>query len=156
MGELASTRQLRMSFARWTLVTVPLVVFLGLLMGRLSNSGFGNAWFDTLATNAHPRGNEYDAGGTCTHRRPMNDTELAIATITLARRPEEEDLLLRGLAALAASHLPVFVTDGGSASSFLERARRIAALSAGVTGSRPASRMWPRIRTYTLSQPAVV
>lgn len=48
MGELASREQLRMSFLRWALVTVPLVVFLGFLMGRLSNSGFGNPWFDAL------------------------------------------------------------------------------------------------------------
>lgn len=48
MGELASRAQLRMSFLRWALVTVPLVVFLGFLMGRLSNSGFGNPWFDAL------------------------------------------------------------------------------------------------------------
>lgn len=48
MGELASKSQLRMSFARWAIVTVPLVLFLGFLMGRLSGSGFGNPWFDAL------------------------------------------------------------------------------------------------------------
>jgi translocator protein len=49
MGELASKQQLRMSFARWALVTVPLIVFLGFLMGRLSSSGFENGWFAALA-----------------------------------------------------------------------------------------------------------
>ncbi len=49
MGELASKQQLRMSFIRWALVTVPAVVFFGFLMGRISNSGFGNSWFDALA-----------------------------------------------------------------------------------------------------------
>lgn len=48
MGELASREQLRMSFLRWAIVTVPLVIFLGFLMGRISNSGFGNPWFDAL------------------------------------------------------------------------------------------------------------
>lgn len=37
-----------MSFLRWALVTVPVVVFLGSLMGQLSNSGFGNSWFRAL------------------------------------------------------------------------------------------------------------
>ncbi len=31
------------------LVTVPVIVILGLLMGALSNSGFGNPWYDGLA-----------------------------------------------------------------------------------------------------------
>lgn len=48
MNEIASPGQLRMSFIRWALVTVPLIVGLGTLMGRLSNSGDGNAWFDAL------------------------------------------------------------------------------------------------------------
>ncbi len=48
MGELASKEQLRMSFVRWALVTVPATVFLGFLSGRMSNSGFGNRWFDAL------------------------------------------------------------------------------------------------------------
>ncbi len=49
MGGLASKEQLRMAFIRWALVTVPATVFLGFLSGRLSNSGFGNRWFDALA-----------------------------------------------------------------------------------------------------------
>jgi translocator protein len=48
MGELASKSQLRMSYARWALVTVPLIVFIGFLMGGVSGSGFGNPWFDSL------------------------------------------------------------------------------------------------------------
>lgn len=48
MGELASKAQLRMSYARWALVTVPLIVFLGFVIGNLSGSGFGNPWFDGL------------------------------------------------------------------------------------------------------------
>ncbi len=49
MGELASKEQLRMSYLRWALVTVPGVVLLGFLSGRLSNSGYGNRWFDALS-----------------------------------------------------------------------------------------------------------
>lgn len=48
MGQIASQGQLRMSFVRWALVTVPLIVFLGFLSGRLSNSGSANPWFDAL------------------------------------------------------------------------------------------------------------
>jgi translocator protein len=49
MGQLASKEQLRMSFLRWALVTVPAVLFLGFLSGRMSNSGYGNRWFDALS-----------------------------------------------------------------------------------------------------------
>ena len=48
MTEIASPAQLRMSFLRWALVTVPGIIFLGFLSGRVSNSGFGNPWFDAL------------------------------------------------------------------------------------------------------------
>ncbi|MDB5713165.1 MAG: tryptophan-rich sensory protein [Sphingomonadales bacterium] len=48
MGELASRDQLRMSFVRWALLTVPLLVFLGFLSGRLAGSGSGNRWFSAL------------------------------------------------------------------------------------------------------------
>lgn len=48
MGEIASRAQLRMSFLRWALVTVPLIVFLGFLAGQLSNSGYSNPWFLAL------------------------------------------------------------------------------------------------------------
>lgn len=36
------------SFGGWAVITVPLVLGLGLLMGWVSNSGFGNDWFDPL------------------------------------------------------------------------------------------------------------
>jgi translocator protein len=48
LGQLASKEQLRMSFFRWAVVTVPLILFLGFLSGRASNSGYGNRWFDGL------------------------------------------------------------------------------------------------------------
>jgi len=49
MTALASRGQLRMSFLRYALVTVPAVLLLGTLSGVLSNSGYGNGWFDGLA-----------------------------------------------------------------------------------------------------------
>jgi translocator protein len=48
VGELASKEQLRMSFARWALVTVPLILLLGFLMASLSNSGDQSRWYQGL------------------------------------------------------------------------------------------------------------
>lgn len=48
MSEMASSRQLQTSFVRWTLVTVPAILLLGLLSARIGDSGYGNLWFDRL------------------------------------------------------------------------------------------------------------
>ena len=48
MNEIASSGQLRMSFIRWALVTVPAIVGIGTLMSVLSNSGYSNNWFLAL------------------------------------------------------------------------------------------------------------
>lgn len=48
MNFLASREQLRASLIRWALVCVPLCVLLGFLVGRLSGSGPGDPWFDSL------------------------------------------------------------------------------------------------------------
>lgn len=45
---IASQGQLRLSFLRWVLVTVPAIEFLGLASAFLSNSGYGNRWFAML------------------------------------------------------------------------------------------------------------
>jgi tryptophan-rich sensory protein len=37
------------SVAKLCLITIPAILGIGLLMGRLSGSGFGNGWFDQLA-----------------------------------------------------------------------------------------------------------
>lgn len=37
-----------MSYVRWALFTVPAVVFLGFLSGRIANSGYENRWFAAL------------------------------------------------------------------------------------------------------------
>ena len=49
MGGIASKSQLMMSFLRYALVKVPLLVFLGTISGRLAGSGYGNPWVDALA-----------------------------------------------------------------------------------------------------------
>ena len=49
MMEIASRGQLRMAYARYALVTVPAILLLGTLSGKVSNSGYGNPWFDALA-----------------------------------------------------------------------------------------------------------
>jgi tryptophan-rich sensory protein len=46
--ELASRSQLRMSFLRIALLTVPATVLLGTVSSILSNSGYSNAWFRSL------------------------------------------------------------------------------------------------------------
>lgn len=48
MNEIASPGQLRLAYLRWSLLTVPAIVLLGFLSGRLANSGYGNRWFDAL------------------------------------------------------------------------------------------------------------
>ena len=48
MSELASRAQLRALFMRWALVLVPGILLLGFMSGRLSGSGPGNIWFDSL------------------------------------------------------------------------------------------------------------
>jgi len=48
MSGIASRSQLRMSFLRYALVTVPLVLLLGTISGRAAGSGYGNGWFDAL------------------------------------------------------------------------------------------------------------
>lgn len=49
MSELALPGQLRMSFLRVALVTVPLTLFLGILSGVAAGSGADNGWYMALA-----------------------------------------------------------------------------------------------------------
>lgn len=48
MTMLASRGQLRASFLRWALFTVPVLLLLGFLSGQVAGSGPGNPWFDSL------------------------------------------------------------------------------------------------------------
>lgn len=49
MTAIASRSQLRMSLLRYALITVPLILLLGTISGRASNSGYENSWFAALA-----------------------------------------------------------------------------------------------------------
>lgn len=49
MVEIASKQQLRLSFLRWAVVTVPLILFLGFLSSRIVPAGAGNHWYAALA-----------------------------------------------------------------------------------------------------------
>jgi benzodiazapine receptor len=49
MTQIASRAQLRMSYLRWALVTVPLILLLGTLSGVASGSANDNPWFAALA-----------------------------------------------------------------------------------------------------------
>jgi tryptophan-rich sensory protein len=48
MSGLASKSELRMSFLRYAVVTVPAVLLLGMLSGYLAGSGSSNPWFAAL------------------------------------------------------------------------------------------------------------
>lgn len=48
MAGIASKAQLRMSFLRYALFTVPAVLLAGTVIGRLSGAGAGNRWFELL------------------------------------------------------------------------------------------------------------
>lgn len=48
MGELASRTQLQLSLLRRAAITVPAILLLGIGIGRLADSGYGNRWFDAL------------------------------------------------------------------------------------------------------------
>jgi len=48
MNELASKTQLRMSFFRWALFCITLILFFGMASGYVSNSGYQNLWFAAL------------------------------------------------------------------------------------------------------------
>lgn len=49
MGGIASRSQLRMSLLRWVVVTVPLMLLLGFLSGRIAPAGKDNSWYVALA-----------------------------------------------------------------------------------------------------------
>lgn len=49
MTAIASKAQLRMSFLRWALLTVPLILLLGTLSGTVSGSSSDNLWYVSLA-----------------------------------------------------------------------------------------------------------
>lgn len=48
VNEIASSGQLKMSYLRWALFTVPAIVAVGSIIGVMSNSGYSNNWFVAL------------------------------------------------------------------------------------------------------------
>ncbi len=48
MSQIASRAQLRLSFMRWALFIVPLIMLLGFLSGIISGSGEENGWYQLL------------------------------------------------------------------------------------------------------------
>jgi len=48
LGEIASRSQIGFSLFRRAVVTIPLVLLLGILSGRLAGSGYDNSWFAVL------------------------------------------------------------------------------------------------------------
>jgi benzodiazapine receptor len=57
MNEIASPLQLRMSFLRWSLFFVPLILLLGFGAGEIAGAGADNRWFMALdKPNAQPPG----------------------------------------------------------------------------------------------------
>ncbi len=57
MNELASQTQIRMTFLRWALFIVPLVILLGFMSGQISGSAEENSWYQMLVKpDAQPPG----------------------------------------------------------------------------------------------------
>lgn len=91
MGQIASHSQLRMAFIRWALVLVPLVLLLGLASGWVSNSGYGNAWFDALRKPAFmPPGWAFGAAWTVLYIL----MGFALALIVAARRARGREVAI--------------------------------------------------------------
>ncbi|URW74778.1 tryptophan-rich sensory protein [Sphingomonas donggukensis] len=103
MSEIASRGQLRASFLRWAIVTVPLIVFLGFLSGRLVPSGDDNAWYAALVKPAlTPPGIVFPIAWTILYVL----LGLALAMIADARGARGRGLAIALFAAQLAANLP--------------------------------------------------
>lgn len=108
MTGLASSSQLRMSFLRYALVTVPAIVLLGTLSGALSGSGYDNAWFAALDKPANmPPGWVFGAAWTLLY--VLIGLSLAMTLHARGARGRERAFILFGLQLLLNfSWSPVF------------------------------------------------
>jgi tryptophan-rich sensory protein len=108
MTGLASPSQLRMSFLRYALVTVPAVVLLGTLSGALSGAGFDNGWFAALDKPANlPPGWAFGAAWTLLY--VLLGLSFAMVLHARGARGRERALILLGLLfLLALAWPPVF------------------------------------------------
>ncbi|HEX8547193.1 MAG TPA: hypothetical protein VF691_09545 [Cytophagaceae bacterium] len=68
----------------------------------------------------------------------MNRQELAIATMSLARDTQEEELLRKSLKSLSNLNIPIFLTDGGSNEHFLEYVKNLP----NITLLKPKQGLW--------------
>ncbi|MFN3474640.1 MAG: TspO/MBR family protein [Blastomonas sp.] len=92
MNEIASPMQLRLSFLRWALLFVPLVVLLGFGVSDFSGSGEDNRWFQALQKpDAQPPGWAFGAAWSVLYVM----MGLAVTVVVTARGAR-----LRGLAVL--------------------------------------------------------
>ena len=84
------------SAAKLCLLTVPMIVAVGFLMGKVSNSGFGNGWFDHLAKPAAmPPGWAFGVAWTILY--VLLGIALAIALAAPRSRPRRTGLVLFAL-----------------------------------------------------------
>ena len=72
------------------------------------------------------------------------DGQLAIATITWARQPDEDQLLREALTILSSFNIPVFVTDGGSGKSFVEFLHSLPNIT---LCEAPEKGLWPQVKS---------
>ncbi len=108
MTGLASRSQLRMSFLRYAVVTVPALVLIGTLSGYLSNSGYSNPWFEALRKPAFmPPGWTFGVAWTILYI--MIGLSLAMVLHAKGAKGREKALVLFGLQlVLNFSWSPVF------------------------------------------------
>jgi len=92
MAGIASKSELRLSFLRYAMFTVPGVVLLGTLSGSLSGAGAGNPWFDALAKpGSMPPGWVFGAAWTILYVL----LGLSLAMVLHARGAKKRDRALR-------------------------------------------------------------
>lgn len=72
----------------------------------------------------------------------MRKDDLAIATISWARNPQEEALLRTSLMQLAKLSIPVFLTDGGSSDAFVNDVRALPGFTV-----LSAKGLWAQVKT---------
>jgi translocator protein len=108
MSEIASRGQLRMTFVRWVLVTVPSIILLGFLSAAVSGSGATGGWYLALDKPAlQPPGIAFPIAWTILYAL----MGVALAMIIVARGARGRSLAIGLFAAQLAANLtwsPVF------------------------------------------------
>ncbi len=81
----------------------------------------------------------------------MHKSDMTIATITLARGPEESVFLCRSMESLAGSGMPVLVADGGSAPEFLDCLDRLANVTLVQPAGPSQAGVWSQARQVLMA-----